>query len=416
MKKILFILLFFVFYFNIFEIKAQTNAQIENAINKQGFRIKMLSLHNGDSLRMYVRLQNDFKEKQNITHITTNYVFEYYVMQDYRSAKPTSIKVNPQQITQEDDGVKFYFQIPRQNVPSGLLFFEMTSILDNTKYKIDQKISFTNTRIRDEFAVFSQKSAYPCFNGYVSQGEIFTIKNIAQKEILIRCFFYKNTEISTDMALAPMNLTKNANTKREEDLFSIYKSNEYLSFAPKGLCLFKKDTADFYGLSLRIEDKNFPKMAEKTDLIAALTYILKNNEIEKFSEIIKKDNQKENENEIKQELDKFFLVLAEGNEENARNIIKRYYQRVKEANMTFSTHKEGWKTDMGMIFTLLGTPTETLKGRDVIQWTYLSNPAFAKAIFTFSRRASAYTDEHYVLARYTEYSTIWQLVVDNWRK
>ena len=234
MKKILFILLFFVFYFNIFEIKAQTNAQIENAINKQGFRIKMLSLHNGDSLRMYVRLQNDFKEKQNITHITTNYVFEYYVMQDYRSVKPTSIKVNPQQITQEDDGVKFYFQIPRQNVPSGLLFFEMTSILDNTKYKIDQKISFTNTRIRDEFAVFSQKSAFPCFDGYVSQSEIFTIKNIAQKEILIRCFFYKNTEISTDMALAPMNLTKNANIpKKAEDIFNITKTNENIIFTKK---------------------------------------------------------------------------------------------------------------------------------------------------------------------------------------
>ncbi len=422
MKIKIFIILFCIFYFNIFEIKAQTNAQIENATNKQGFRLKMLTLHNGDSLRVYVRLQNDFKDWQNLENITKNFVFEYSIMQDYRSAKPTSTKIIPQQLTKEQDGTKFYFQIARQNIATAILFFEMMNILDNTKYNFDLKINFTNTRLRDEFAVFQQKSEFPCFDGYVFQNEKFSIKNIAKKEILIRNLFYKDVDIQIDMALAPMNLTKNTNLpKKVEDIFNLIKTNEKMAFTGKGLCFFKKDTADFYGLALRIEDENFPKIAEKTDLVAALTYLLKNNEIEKFSEIInkqedKKEEKNDKENNIKQELDKFFLILAEGNETNARNLIKRYYQRVKEANLTFSTHKDGWKTDMGMIFVLLGTPTETLKGRDVVQWTYLNHPSFAKAIFTFSRRANAYTDEHYVLARYTEYAVIWQLVIDNWRK
>lgn len=439
MKNIKYILLLNIFCFALFFLSFETKAQITKSYgtpkNRQGFHLKMVSLHNEDSLRIYVRLQNDFKEWESTTHISQNFVFEYYVMQDYRSAKTSSVKVNPQQITKEEDGIKFYFQIARQNVPNAILFFEMTNILDNTKYNIDLKISFTNTRLRDEFAVFQQKSLFPCFDGYVFQNEVFSLKNIAQKEILIRSYFYN--EINTDMALAPMNLTKNTSTqKKQEDIFAVFKSNANMSFTQKGLCFFKKDSADFYGLSLRIEDETFPKIAEKTDLVAALTYILNNNEIEKFSEIIngkeeKKDkkeekkeevketkdsNKSDKQNEIKQELDRFFLILAEGNQQNARNMIKRYYQRVKEANIKFSNYKDGWKTDMGMVYVLLGTPTETIKGRDVTQWTYLNHPSFAKAIFTFSRRANPYTDEYYTLARYTEYGTIWQLVVDNWRK
>ena len=306
-------------------IKAQTNTQIENAINQSGFRLKMLYLHNNDSLRVYVRLQNDFKEWQKVENITKNFVFDYYVTQDYKSVKPTATKIIPQQISKEEDGIKFYLQIPRQNIATGILFFEMVNILDNTKYNLDLKINFTNTRLRDEFAVFQSNSLFPCFDGYILQNEVFSVKNIAKKEILLRNFFYKDVPVNTDMALSPMNLTKNTNPqKKTEDIFSISKTNENFSFKDKGLCFFKKDTADFYGLSVRIEDKNFPKIAEKTDLIAALTYILKNNERENFSEIInkkedkkedkkeskkedEKDYQKNKQNEIKQELDKFFL-------------------------------------------------------------------------------------------------------------
>ena len=149
MKIKIFIILFCVLCFAIFEAKAQINNQIENATNKQGFRLKMLYLHNGDSLRTYVRLQNDFKNWQNLENITKNFAFEYYIMQDYRSAKPTSIKIIPQQITKEKDGIKFYFQIARQNIATAILFFEMMNILDNTKYNYDLKINFTNTRLRD---------------------------------------------------------------------------------------------------------------------------------------------------------------------------------------------------------------------------------------------------------------------------
>jgi len=44
---------------------------------------------------------------------------------------------------------------------------------------------------------------------------------------------------------------------------------------------------------------------------------------------------------------------TEGNE-----LMEEYYQRVRFANANFGTYKEGWKTDRGMVYVILGPPNE----------------------------------------------------------
>ena len=59
-------------------------------------------------------------------------------------------------------------------------------------------------------------------------------------------------------------------------------------------------------------------------------------------------------------LDEFWLSRNK-NESEAKQLIKTYYNRAKEANRLFSYAKEGWKTDMGMIFIIFGRPAMVKK-------------------------------------------------------
>ncbi len=55
---------------------------------------------------------------------------------------------------------------------------------------------------------------------------------------------------------------------------------------------------------------------------------------------------------------------------NAANMINQYYSRVEEANRRFSSTKEGWRTDQGMLYIVLGPPLDVRKTKDRQVWYY----------------------------------------------
>ena len=64
-------------------------------------------------------------------------------------------------------------------------------------------------------------------------------------------------------------------------------------------------------------------------------------------------------------VDRFWLSNIK-NTNKAIQIIELFYERVEEANKQFSNYKEGWKTDMGMMYILFGPPwyVENTLGRE----------------------------------------------------
>jgi hypothetical protein len=103
-----------------------------------------------------------------------------------------------------------------------------------------------------------------------------------------------------------------------------------------------------------------------------------------------------------------------GNAENAKRIIKLYYQRVEYANRAYTTYKEGWKTDMGMVYIAFGAPQVTTKGNQQL-WTYYMDGGNTKVTFAFVQKANQFSEKHYELIRKSEYGAIWYEAVEKWR-
>ena len=117
----------------------------------------------------------------------------------------------------------------------------------------------------------------------------------------------------------------------------------------------------------------------------------------------------------KDKFDKFWIELTNSTN-RAKKIIRRYYRRVETANRYFTTYKEGWKTDKGMIYIIFGPPNEVyFKGREEI-WQYLENEFMPKISFTFIQTQSIFSPEASVLVRHEKYRSAWFRAVDLWRK
>lgn len=179
--------------------------------------------------------------------------------------------------------------------------------------------------------------------------------------------------------------------------------DKFLPIADK-LFFFQKDTNSLAGMSLLGVPLFYPKPISIVDLIKPLIYVSTPSE---FDKLLITDNSKV-------ALDRFWLDVT-GLQSRAIQTIKKFYRRVTESNQFFTTYKQGWKTDMGMIYVLFGTPARVNKTTFREEWVY-ENLNGKEVQFNFNKLKNFFSPDHFELERKGDYSDIWFRQVDLWRK
>lgn len=150
-----------------------------------------------------------------------------------------------------------------------------------------------------------------------------------------------------------------------------------------------------------IKGENYPAVKSPKELAEPLVYLMDKKEYEELISIKNKDS-------IKAAVDRFWLTNIQ-NSSLAKSIISMYYHRVEEANKLFSNFKEGWKTDMGMTYILLGPPLFQNKKLNEMIWSYSYDLSLPEYNFLFLRnksKSAVYPFDHYVLQRDNVYFQI----------
>ncbi|MDH4057491.1 MAG: GWxTD domain-containing protein [Cyclobacteriaceae bacterium] len=174
------------------------------------------------------------------------------------------------------------------------------------------------------------------------------------------------------------------------------------SLNEKGLYLVQDDTTSSIGLAFRIED-DYPKVGKLESLHGPMIYICTKLEYDKVKAA----------GSDKAKFDKVILNIT-GNSDRAKIFMRSYFKRVEQANAYFSSYKEGWKTDRGMIYIIYGLPEAVYLSEDREVWEY-KNTNF-KGRLTFVRSSTLFDPENYVLIREKKLSDTWYLMIDLWRK
>ena len=133
-----------------------------------------------------------------------------------------------------------------------------------------------------------------------------------------------------------------------------------------------------------------------------MVYISTNNEIQSVLEAKKK----------KYVFNSFWLNLG-GDINNSQRLIKKYFDRVSYANKHFTTFKEGWKTDKGMIYIVYGKPNNIIQNLNSERWIYIGKRNQIQ--FDFNSKKNIFSDKHSQLNRHTNLQRSWYKQVEKWR-
>lgn len=110
-----------------------------------------------------------------------------------------------------------------------------------------------------------------------------------------------------------------------------------------------------------------------------------------------------------------FWLSKCGSKEKAKNTMQMYFDRMELANIHFTTFTDGWKTDRGMVFMILGPPTRVFNQSDSEIWTYGRDNNVNNLNFAFDKKYSDTIGVYYQLQRHNGYRQVWSIAVNTWR-
>lgn len=216
----------------------------------------------------------------------------------------------------------------------------------------------------------------------------------------LRIISYYNDDFPAAVPAFSEGMGRVARSMKVDSTFTV-STNQEINFSKKGLYLVQKDTSAVDGFAFRVEE-DYPRLAKIESLADPLIYICTKQEFERVKAA----------KGSKKDFDRVILGVT-GNAERARNFMRNYFRRVEWANTYFTSYKEGWKTDRGMIYILFGLPDELYRFSDREVWSYKSSGL--DITFNFVKSSTVFDPDNYVLIREKKFQEKWYEKIDLWR-
>lgn len=160
------------------------------------------------------------------------------------------------------------------------------------------------------------------------------------------------------------------------------------------------DRTLFRARDFSVKSINYPHILSAREMAAPLVYLMSRNEHRNLMSI-------EHPDSLKMAVDRFWLSNLPPNQ--ARATIEMFYERVEQANMFFSSFKEGWKTDMGRVYIMFGPPISVEPTHNQMIWAYtfdLNDPLYNIRFRRTRPPSEFFPFDHYVVQRSPEFFSL----------
>ncbi|HRG37261.1 MAG TPA: GWxTD domain-containing protein [Bacteroidia bacterium] len=340
-------------------------------------------------------------------NFSSNLLISFRLTSNY-DAKEFSDSSSVRLVDQNNDGAdKFLIGKIKMRVRTLKNYFLRATISDlnrNTQFTKVLFVQKDNDINRQNFMVQSS-SKMLMFNNIIKSNEQVSI--IYKDKISVKLFVrYYNRNFA--LALPPFSETEVKPFEYQPDsTFEVQLKNGVVDFAAtkKGFYHFQLDTTQRDGLTLFNFSETFPNVKKIDELTPPLRFITSKNEFEELSN-----------GDRKAAADKFWLSCTAGNMERSKDLIRKFYNRVQDANIHFTSYVEGWKTDRGMIFLIQGPPNVIYRDGTRENWVYGEENSVNSVSYLFSKVTNPFTDNDYELERSPTFKPLWFASVDAWRQ
>ena len=286
------------------------------------------------------------------------------------------------------------------------LRINITDLNRNISVATGIEIDKSNDLNRQNFLVKSKVDDVPLFHNYFKLNEQLVINYKAKMGVTLFVRYYNR---NFPLAAPPFSVAEPRPFQYKADsLFTIQlDQNGVANFSTdkKGFYHFQLDTSKRTGLTLFNFSETFPEIKKAQDLVPPLRFITSKQEYDELSA----------STNPKAAVEKFWLNCT-GNQDRAKEIIRKYYNREKDANLFFSSYVEGWKTGRGMIYLIYGAPNVIYRTAYAETWTYGEANNINSLSYSFSKVDNPFSDNDYILDRSAVYKQNWGIAVDIWRQ
>ncbi len=292
--------------------------------------------------------------------------------------------------------------------PSGkkyLLAIELADLHRSQKHTQYIYIEKTNTQEHQNYSLCSGASpARLLFRSTVSLNEPvrFAHRN-KEQSLFVR---YYNREFP--LPPPPFSyFTPKGFDFKADSFYKLNAANDTFNFSAlqPGIYHFQTDTSKVSGFTIFCYAENYPKMKTYEGMIAPIRYLTTKNEYEKM---LRYPNSKA-------AVDSFWLSCA-GSVDRGKDLIRKYYSRIHEANSLFSSYLEGWKSDRGIVFVIYGPPNAVYRNEKGENWVYGEENNLNSLTFSFTRFDNPFTTNDYRLERSSTYQDGWYKAANAWRE
>lgn len=239
------------------------------------------------------------------------------------------------------------------------------------------------------------------FGNYVNSDDFYSIISETNPETKLKFDYYKFTEY---VNVPPYYTASNHAQLKTPDSTFVYSQGDNVKFPNQGLYVMRTTSQTTGGLCLINVGKYFPQIKTVSSMLEPLKILTTNKE---YNEIKNSANHK-------YAIDNFWLSKSKS-QKFAKEQIRVFYNRVSLANDYFTEDKEGWKTDRGMIYVMLGPPSVVNINATGEEWIYGENPDVAGILFIFDKVNNQISGTAMALRRDNNYQSVWAQALQTWK-
>ncbi len=412
MKPKYLILLLILFVSSCLTQKPQGTKTSASGYNPTSFvlhpQFKLFHISNSYS-KLYIKLfTNELRfssantERINQAIIKIKYVIKPSVKNNtVLDSAQTTLKIKK---TENQTSIVSFFKLKNINREHYIIEISMADMYANKKSHSYIRVNNSGDDNEQYYMSFKAENHKPIFTEYfrLSDSLIIMHKNTLIKQMQIKHFpnrFHEAVKPSETQEVNSIQMKADTSRTEKATLGKIsFKVNK------RGIYIIKADTLKNKGM-LKVNFSNtYPLLTKSFELIQATKYLLSDKE---YQNMMQSDNKKLS-------IDNFWLQAAK-NKERAREILKIWYNRAIYANYYFTSYKEGWKTDRGMIYMVYGPPDDIKNFDDAEKWVYINTKEDKKLEFIFVIPQQAISKNDFILLRDAKYITSWNRAVKSWR-
>jgi GWxTD domain-containing protein len=195
-----------------------------------------------------------------------------------------------------------------------------------------------------------------------------------------------------------------------------YSDSLPMMFPKEGIYLCSTDRNIKDGFTFLNFGPTYPRLTTPEGMIEPLAFLASQDEMTEMKSAVKP----------KAALDDFWIKCG-GNVDKARELIRIFYTRVMYSNYYFTSYKEGWRSERGMVYIIYGPPDKVYKTTEGESWGYKKPVLKSKwggrftvtdsyLYFNFKKRENVFSDNDFYLSRSETLVTLWDKAVESWRK